>query len=151
MSKLRGGNGSAEKVALSFRTMPGLQEFELFLGFNALGNHAPLEILAHINDGAYDWRVIGIAGDPMYERLVNFQDIHRKLLKITEAGIASPEVIHCKVKPHRFEVSKHSARGFGILHENAFGEFEVEIASIQAGIAQNRANPCDKCLGAEFG
>ena len=42
--------------------MTGLEEGELFLRFDALGNHALLEVLAHINYGAHDGRVIGIGG-----------------------------------------------------------------------------------------
>src|ERR1700730_14259227 len=128
MGKLCGGQRLAEEIALSSRTVLGLKECELFLGFDALGNHALLEVLAHINYGAHDWRVIGIASDPLDEGLVNFQVINRKLLKIAEAGIASAEVIHHKVNPHPFELLKYSGRGFGILHKDAFGEFEVEIA-----------------------
>jgi hypothetical protein len=43
-----------------------------------------LEALSHANDGAYDWRVIEIASDPVDEGLVNFQDINWKLLKIAQ-------------------------------------------------------------------
>ena len=56
------------------------------------GNHALLEVLPHINYGAHDRRVIGIAGDVVDEGLVNFQDINGKQLKLAEAGIAGGEV-----------------------------------------------------------
>src|ERR1700676_1290294 len=115
MGKLRGGQGPAEEVALSFCTVLGLKECELFVSFDALGNHALLEILAHINYGAHDWRVIGIASDAVDEGLVDFQDINGKLLKIAKAGIARAEVIHRKVYPHRFELLKYSGCGFGIF------------------------------------
>jgi hypothetical protein len=65
MGKLRGGQGPAEEVALPFRTVVGLKECELFLSFDTLGNHALLEVFAHVNYGAHDGRVIGIGSDPV--------------------------------------------------------------------------------------
>ena len=150
MGKLCGGQGPAEEVALSFRAVMGLKECALFLRFDALGNHALLEVFAHINYGAHDRRVIGIGSDAVDKGLVNFQDINGKLLKIAEAGIAGAEVIHRKVNPHRFELLKHSGRGFGILHKDAFGELEVEIARFQAGLREYRPDTFDKALTAEL-
>src|SRR5580704_13859841 len=132
MGKLCGGQGPAKEVALSFRTVPGLKECELLLRFDAFGNHALLEVPAHINDGAYDGRVIRISRDLVDKGLVNFQDIDGKLPEIAEAGIAGAEVIHSKVQPHHFELLKYSSSGFDIIHKHAFGEFEVEISSFQA-------------------
>jgi hypothetical protein len=127
MGKLCGGQGPTEKVALSFRTVLGLKERALFLRFDALGNYLVLEALSHANDGAYDWRVIGIASDPLDEGLVNFQDINGKLLKIAEAGIAGAKVIHRKVNPHLFELLKYSGRGFGMVHKDAFGKLDNAV------------------------
>jgi hypothetical protein len=46
LSELGGGHGAAKKVALSFRAVPRLKKPELFLRFDALGDHPLLEILA---------------------------------------------------------------------------------------------------------
>jgi hypothetical protein len=54
------GQGLAEEVALSFRTVVSLEEGELFLRFDAFGNDTLVEVLGHSNDGAHDGRVIGI-------------------------------------------------------------------------------------------
>ncbi len=86
----------------------------------------------------------------MDERLVNFQDINGKLLKIAQAGIASAEVIYRKVYPDHFELSKHCGRGFDILHQDAFGELEVQIPRFQAGFREYRPNTFDKILIAEL-
>src|ERR1700687_3305870 len=150
MCKLCGGQGPAEEVALSFRTVLGLKECELFLRFDALGNHALLEAFCHVNDGAHDGRVSGIASNSVDEGLVNFQDINGKLLKIAEAGKAGAEVIHGKVDPHRFELLKYSGRGLRILHKDAFGEFEVQILRFQAGFREYRPDTFDKTLIAEL-
>src|SRR6266404_2211399 len=150
MGKLCGGQGPAEEVALSFRTVMGLKECALLLRFDALGNHALLEVLAHVNYGAHNRRAIGIGSDPMDKGLVNFQDINGKLLKIAEAGKAGAEVIHGKVNPQRFELLKYSGRRFGILHKDAFGELEVEIARFEAGFREYRPDRFDKTLVAKL-
>src|ERR1700723_3138331 len=151
LGELCGGHGPAEEVALAFRTVVGPKECELFLCFDAFGNHALLEVLAHINYGAHDWSVIGITTDSVDKGLVDFQDINGKLLEIAEAGIAGAEVIHRKVNPHFLELLKHGGRGFGILHKDALGELEVEIARVQAGFFKGVDNPREKSGRAEFG
>src|SRR5712692_6338828 len=150
MGKLGGGQGPAEEVALSFRTVLGLKEYELFLRFDALGNHALLEVLAHINYRSDDSRVIRIARDLVDKGLINFQDINGKLPKIAEAGIAGAEVIHRQVYPHHFDLLKYSGRGFGLLHKDAFGKLEVEISPFQASFPEYRPDSLDKTLIAEL-
>ena len=60
----------------------GLKEGELCLRLDPLGNDALLEVLAHINNGAHDGRVIGIGGDLTSKGLINFQHVNGKLTKI---------------------------------------------------------------------
>src|ERR1700733_14287033 len=151
IGKLSGGHRPAEEIALAFRAVVGAKECELCLCFDAFGNHALLEVLAHVNYGAHDWSVIGITRDSVHEGLVDFQDINGKLLKIAETGIAGAEVIHRKVNPHSLELLQHGGRGFGILHQNALGELEVEITRIQAGFFKGVDNSREKSGGAEFG
>src|SRR5882762_2096262 len=150
MRKLCGGQGSAEKVALSFRATLGLKVGPLFLRFDALGNHEVLQTLSHVNYGAHDGRVIGIGSDPVDKGLVNFQYINGKLLKIAEAGIAGAEVIHRKLNAHRFELLKYGGRGFGILHKDAFGDLEFEISRFQASFQEYRPDTFDKAPIAEL-
>jgi len=63
VGKLCGGQTPAEEVALSFQTVVGLKERELFLSFDTLCNHALFKVFAHINYGAHDGRVIEIGGE----------------------------------------------------------------------------------------
>ena len=114
-----------------------LQKSELLLRFDALSNHPQLEALSHVNDGSYDWRVIETASEPLNEGLINLQDINGKLLKIAEAGITGTEVIHRQVYSYLLERMKDGCRGFGMMHEHTFGEFEVQIARVQTGFAKD--------------
>jgi hypothetical protein len=82
-----------EEVALSLRTVLALKEAELFSRFDALGNHALLEVPAHADGGDDNRSVIWIGGHLADKRLVNLQNIDGKLSEIAEAGIAGAEVI----------------------------------------------------------
>jgi hypothetical protein len=81
---------------------------------------------------------------------VDFQDVNGKLPKIAEAGIAGAEVIHRKVHTHRFELLKYCGRGFGVLHKDAFGEFEFETSRLRASFREYRPDAIDKVLIAEL-
>ncbi len=139
-----GGERPTEEVALAFHTVVGLKECQLLLRFDALGNHALLEAFPHVNDRSHDGRVIEIASDLLHEGLVDFQDINGKPLQIAEAGVTGTEVIHRKVYSDRLERVQYGRRGFGMMHENAFGEFEVEVARFEAGFLERGADLCEK-------
>src|SRR6267143_2103176 len=145
-----GGQGAAEEVALSFCTVLGLKECELFPRFDALGNHASLEALANVNYGAEECSVIWIDRDLVDKGLVYFQGFNGKLPEIAEARVAGAEVIHGEVYSHNFEPLKYGGAGFGMLHKDAFGELELEIARFQASFPEYCANTFEKILAAEL-
>jgi len=97
MGHLRSVQRLAEKVSLSFSTLVSLEEGELLLCFDALGDDAQLKVSAHIDYGPHDGRVIWIEGDLTHEGLVDFQDINGKPAKIAQAGITGAKVIHGQV------------------------------------------------------
>src|SRR5258708_3553888 len=109
-----------------------------------------LEALSHVDDRAHDCRVIGIGSDLVDKGLVNFEDINGKLPKIAQAGIAGAEVIHGKMYAHHFKLLKNGGRGFGVVHKNAFGELEFEIACFQASFREYGPDTLDKPLIAEL-
>ena len=150
LSKLGGGHGATEEVTLTFGTAVGLKESELFLRFDALGDDALIEVLAHVNDGADDGRIAVVAGDLMYKGLVNLEGVDGKLAEMAQAGIAGAEVVHSKVYPHFFETLQNGGRGLDIVHENAFGEFQVKVARLQAGFREYGADTFDKTSIAEL-
>src|ERR1700735_677767 len=151
MRKLCGVHRPTEEVALPFRAALDLKECELLLRFDALGNHAQVQILAQVNNGTDDCGVVSIAGDALDERAIYFQDINGKFLKIAKARVAGAEVIHCQVQTHRFELPQYRDRDFGLGHKDALGEFEVKITGFQTRFSESALNPDDKSRGAEFG
>src|SRR6202046_1255852 len=151
MRKLCGVHRPTEEVALPFRAALDLKECELLLRFDALGNHAQVQILAQVNNGTDDCGVVSIAGDALDEGPIYFQDINGKFLKIAQAGVAGPEVIHSQVYTHRSELPEYRDRNFGIGHKDALGDFEVQVALFQTRFSEGGVNCGDKSLGSKFG
>lgn len=73
-----------------------LKERQLLRRFDALSNHALLEVFTHSNDGADDGRIVRVARDLVDKGLVNLED-DGKMAEIAEARIASAEVIYREV------------------------------------------------------
>src|ERR1700729_928930 len=107
MGEVAGAQRRTEEGALSFRAVLGTKKGELFLCFDALSDHELFEVLAHINYGAHDRRVIRIAGDLLDKGLVNLENVNGKLSKIAEAGITGAEIIYRQVYPNVFQLSKN--------------------------------------------
>ena len=126
LGELRRCNGTAKEVALPLGAVLGLEVGFLRFRFDTLRNDEVLETFAHTDDGVYDGAVAGIASDAAHEGLVNFQAVEGKLLEIAEAGIAGAEIIDGQMYAHGLKLLKYGGGRFGILHKNAFGEFEVE-------------------------
>src|ERR1700686_1590958 len=150
LSELGSGHGAAEEVTLTLGTAAGLKESELFLRFDALGDDALIEVLSHVDDGADDGRIVGVAGDLVNKGLVNLEGVDGKLAEIAEAGIAGAEVVHGKVYPHFFETLQHGGRGLDVVHKDAFGEFQIETAGFQASFRECCPDTFDKTLIAKL-
>jgi hypothetical protein len=54
---------TAETVALRLVTLAGLQKFQFFVCFQALGNDTQIQALAHANHRGHDGGVVGSRGD----------------------------------------------------------------------------------------
>lgn len=86
--------GAAEKITLALSTVPRLEKTELRLALDPFCNHPQLETVAHADDCTDDDSAIGFIGDITHKGLVNFKHVNRKLLQISQAGIARTEVVY---------------------------------------------------------
>src|SRR5690606_30588303 len=76
-----GGAGLAEQASLREVATRLAQEFELALGFHALGHHFHAKAAAHLDDGAHDGGVIAVDVGVAHERLVDLQRADGELLQ----------------------------------------------------------------------
>lgn len=135
---------------MSFRTVEGLQERELFACFDALGNHLSLELLADVNYGGEERSVIWIGRGLLDKGPLNFQNFNRKPPETAEAGIAGAKVIHGEVYAHNFEPLEDRGSRCGMLQKDALGEFQLEIARFQSSFPKYCAKALEKILVAEL-
>src|SRR3989344_3455102 len=78
----------AAKVALADVAALVTQVPELFAGFDALGDDLDVERVGHDDDGAHDARAIEVVGDVLHEAAIDFQEIDRETLEVTQRRIA---------------------------------------------------------------
>ena len=97
----RGGRfGAAEMVALHFIAAERQQRVRLGAGFDAFGNRAHAERLAHGDDGGHDGVVIDVIDHVQHERLVDLQFSGRQALEIGQGRIAGTEIVDGQREPH---------------------------------------------------
>src|SRR4029077_14948102 len=125
-----------EEIALPFGAAVRLQKVELFLGFDAFGNDALIEAFAHVDDGADNGGIVGVAADLVDEGLVDLEDINGKLAEIAETGIAGAKVVDGQVYTPAFDCLKYVGGGRDIVHQDALGDLQIQIAGIEAGLRE---------------
>src|SRR5205814_104274 len=64
--------------------------------------------------------------------------------------ISRPEIVHMKLDVHRLDLLEHDKRGFGIVHDRALGELELEKLWIDAGFIENFAELWQKIRHGEL-
>ena len=141
-----GRHRAAEIEPLPFAALLRAKERVLFQRLDALGDDAVSEAPAHADHRAHDRRPAGGRRDLMDERLINLEDIDRKLPQIGHARVTGPEVIdrdgHAEC-PQRLQ---HFHRRRGLSHEDALGQLELEIPRVEAGVAEHLGRMFQKVL-----
>src|SRR5580700_1662197 len=137
LGELRGRHGLAEIIALRFITLVGLKESNLGWRFDPLRNHSQPQASAHGDYRGHDGCLLGRDTDLADERLVDLKGVDGKLGQIAQTGVARTEIIDRELHPTRPEGLKDILCPLGILHQNAFGQLELQKFGIQAGILQD--------------
>ena len=86
----------------------------------------------------------------MHERLVDLEGVDRYALQITQTRIAGAEVVYGERHTQRLERLQHHGGRRGVVHEQAFGQFEFEILRRHAGLLQDQIQSVDKALAPEL-
>ena len=111
LGEFLGNEGSTEIVALGLIAAMGLQEGHLFAGLHAFGDNLLVETFGHGDHGGDNRGVVGLGGDVMHERLVDFQTINGKHFQIAQAGITRTEVIRSQAHSDGFEGTEGGGGG----------------------------------------
>jgi hypothetical protein len=109
-----------------------------------------MQALPHADHRGDDTGVVRIRREIAHERLVDLQGVDRKALQIAQARIPGPEVIERELHAHALEGLKHGHGGLRILHQEAFGQLELQIARIEASLRQDVVHSGNEIAGAQF-
>src|SRR6202789_3815154 len=123
--RTRGDRRTHQKSLNGIATL-GLEELELCLGCHAFGDDLEAQGLPERNNGAHDRRIVRILADVRDKGAIDLQRIERKALQIIQRTIAGAEVIDGERKSEFLERQQRTAPSFGIAHQNAFGQFQLE-------------------------
>ena len=84
------------------------------------------------------------------ERFVDLQPRNRERLQRTEAGIAGAEVVDRQLNAEALQSFHGVDRLRHVLHDQAFGQFKLEILGFQAAILQCADDLGEQVLVAEL-
>src|SRR5215207_8446045 len=100
LDKLFGYYRSPDQVSLYFIAPLVLQCREMRFGLNPFRNDGQPECMPHCDDCRGNGRIIRLEGNLPHERAIDLEGVEREVLEIAERGIAGPEIVHRKMKPH---------------------------------------------------
>jgi hypothetical protein len=109
------------------------QKLDLLRSFHPFRDHPQLQAVRHRDDGRHQRSVILICADVAHKRLVNLERMHRKALQVGQAGIAGAEIVQRQLDSHVTQLDELAKRALVMLHQNAFGDLQLEGGS---------GNPC---------
>src|SRR5262245_21205777 len=134
----RDGGREQEPLVLVASVAP--EELHLGRLLDALRHHPKTELAGHGNGGARDGGVLGRAGDPAHEGLVDLHDVDRKLLEVGDRGVAGAEVVDRQAYPegaYRAEL----AEDLGIAAQHAaLAQLELEHPRVDPALLQDLAH-----------
>ena len=103
--------------------------------FHALRDDPQLEAPGHADHRGHNGRIVA-AADLTDEQLIDLEGIDWKLEQIAQAGVARAEVIDRHLYPSFPHGLEGGRRELGTLHQDAFGQLELERSWIEAGLGE---------------
>src|SRR5579859_5723230 len=116
----------------------------LDFAFDAFASDAQIEGPGEGGDTADNGRVLSVVAQAVDERAVNFERVDRETLEVTQARIASAEVVNGQPDADGLQGAQSRVGRFGILHDDTFGDLELQRARVQARIADSAGNVRDE-------
>ena len=115
------------------------QDGLLLGGLNALGNHLQAQVLGHGDHGFHNRAGAFRLGEPLNERAINLQHIHRNAVNIAERGVAGAEVVHGNVNaalPQQIHLAHDDVV---VFHDHRLGQFQNQVLRGQLALGEDIA------------
>ena len=130
--RLRGGRveGAREQEALAAVAVLVLQEAQLVLALDALGERLDRHRLAELHERADQRLAFGALRQARDERAVDLQRVDRKLLQMGERGVAGAEVVDRDADPELLDGAQPADRLLGVAHDRRLGDLKRQRARL---------------------
>ena len=138
------------QVALVQMAAQTFQEHQLLRQLHALGDHCQPQTASHGDNGADDFRVIGVVGGVAHERLVDFQGVHRQALEVGQRRIACAEIVHGETDAQFVQAPHLADCVLQVLDHDAFGDFQLQHRGRQVVAGQCALHAFDEIGLAEL-
>src|SRR4029077_5115102 len=102
------------------------------------------------NDRGHNRRLAAVGADLTDKRLVDFEGVERKLSQIAQARITRPEIGDRPLHPSFPQGLQDGCRGFGMLHQQGLGQFELEKSRVETGFVEYREQISQKVYVAKL-
>ena len=91
-----------------------------------------------------------IGAEAVDEDPVDLDPVDGEALEVAERRVARSEVVDREVDAERLETRKGSPEVVDVLHEDALGQLEAEIAGAHPGALQDIGDQARRCPGASI-
>jgi len=81
-----------------------------------------------------DGRVVAALGQTTDKSAVDFQDVNGEALQVGQRRVARAEVVDRQLDPQTLERVQLDDGRFGLLHDHAFGDLELEVTRVEARV-----------------
>ena len=98
------------------------------------------EAAGHADDGGDDGAVGGARFDLLHELLIDLHAVDREAAQVVERRVAGAEIVDGDLHAHLAQAVQRGDRARRVLHGQALGDLQLEIARRQAGALQRRGD-----------
>jgi hypothetical protein len=108
------------------------QKIQLLAGLHALGNDLELEVVRAADDRECNRRVIGVGGEVLNERSVDFDGVDRKSLQVGKARLTRSEVVDGEANSQRTRAPTQAKFRDELNLFTSIPDLEFELPTLEA-------------------
>ena len=112
------------------------QKLQLLDGFHALRHHFQPQAVRQRHDGVHDGGVVGVGRQIGDEGAVDLEKVDRKTLQVAQRRVAGAEIVDRHPHAHALEGSQGRDIVVGMVHQDAFGQFQFQARGLEAGFGE---------------
>ena len=127
-----------------------LQQRQLGIRFHPFGHHHHFQAVRHGDDGARDGGVFGVLRQAADKTLVDLQGAHVEALQVIHRRVTGAEVVDRHLHADRPQLLHGRHGGAGVVHQGAFGQFQLQQFRIEAAVVQRRQHDLAEVLVLEL-